>query len=101
MRHHLQMDLSRKMFTSFGVKLGEGEGMYPPLPYRASAVMDPLGNSAPGPLSNHRLPHELPEHHSHPWASPRQGWHKVYGNSRHGRWPAKHFWDVCWGAGAS
>lgn len=32
--------------------------------------MDPLGNSAPGPLSNHRLPHELPEHHSHQWASP-------------------------------
>lgn len=24
--------------------------------------MDPLGNSAPGPLSNHRLPHELPKH---------------------------------------
>lgn len=56
MRHHLQMDLSRKMFTSFGVKLGEGEGMYPPLPYRASAVMDPLGNSPSTPQQPQAAP---------------------------------------------
>lgn len=47
MRHHLQMDLSRKMFTSFGVKLGEGECMYPPLPYRASAVYGSIRKLSP------------------------------------------------------
>lgn len=85
------MVLSRKIVTSGGVKSGEGACMYPPLPYVASTVLGSIRNSALGHA------HKLPKHLSHQWASPRQGWHKVYGNSRHGRWPAKHFCDVCWG----
>lgn len=94
------MDLSRKMFTSFGVKSEEGACMSPPFPYIASAVRGSIRKPSPrDPSATPGCPHELPKHLSHQWASPRQGWHKVYGNSRHGMWPAKHFWDVCWGLG--
>ena len=66
---------------------GEGEGRHVLTPFTKNGYIkrdfhllgspllgiDPLGNSAPAPLSNHRLPCELPKHLSHRWASPGQG----------------------------
>lgn len=75
------MDLSRKIFTSWEVR---GWAYMCPIPIYSLPYVA-LGNSALAPLSGHRVPCERP----------RQGWHKVYGDCRHGRWPDKHIWDVC------
>lgn len=49
---------------------------------------------SPSALSNHGLHCELPKHPSLRWVAPGQGWHKVYGDSRRGRW-GDHLWAVC------
>ena len=61
-------------------------------------LQERLSKLSPAPLSNHGLHYELPKHPSLRWATPGQGRHKVYGDSRRGGW-AGHLWAVCWSLG--
>lgn len=87
----------KKDFHLLGSCMG-GHACALPLPHLASAVhvftrkpsprAPPRSQAAPGTarasLTNGHLPGKIGT---------------VYGNSRHGRWPARRFWDVCWGLG--